>query len=110
MLVVGFASGTIPKAPANLMLVKNCAVVGLYWGAYLRRDPGVLTGAWRRLLDWYDRGRLRPMSPPSTPWIAAWKRSPSSPSAGEGQGGGPDCALVSCIVNAILERQVHHGL
>ncbi len=60
LLVVGFASGTIPKAPANLMLVKNCAVVGLYWGAYLRRDPDVLTGAWRTLLDWYDADRLRP--------------------------------------------------
>ena len=60
LVVVGFASGTIPKAPANLLLVKNCAVVGLYWGAYLRRDPGVLMGAWRALLDWYDEGRLRP--------------------------------------------------
>ena len=60
LLVVGFASGTIPKAPANLLLVKNCAVVGLYWGAYLRRDPAVLLGAWRALLDWYDEGRLRP--------------------------------------------------
>lgn len=60
LLVVGFASGTIPKAPANLLLVKNCAVVGLYWGAYLRRDPEVLTGGWRTLLDWYDAGHLRP--------------------------------------------------
>ena len=60
LLVVGFASGTIPKAPANRLLVKNCAVVGLYWGAYLRRDPEVLIGAWRTLLDWYDAGRLRP--------------------------------------------------
>ena len=60
LLVVGFASGTIPKAPANLLLVKNCSVVGLYWGAYLRRNPSVLTGAWRTLLDWHDAGRLRP--------------------------------------------------
>ena len=60
LLVVGFASGTIPKAPANRLLVKNCSVVGLYWGSYLRRDPGVLTGAWRSLLDWHDTGRLRP--------------------------------------------------
>ena len=60
LLVVGFASGTIPKAPANLMLVKNCAVVGLYWGAYQRRDPEVLNAAWRTLLGWYDAGRLRP--------------------------------------------------
>ena len=60
LLVVGFASGTIPKAPANLLLVKNCAVVGLYWGAYLRREPAVLMGAWKTLLDWHDAGRLRP--------------------------------------------------
>ena len=60
LLVVGFASGTIPRAPANLMLVKNCSVLGVYWGAYLHRDPAVLTGAWRTLLDWYEAGRLRP--------------------------------------------------
>lgn len=60
LLVVGFASGTIPKAPANLLLVKNCSVVGLYWGAYQRHAPEVLKASWRTLFGWYEAGRLRP--------------------------------------------------
>ena len=38
-VVVGFASGDIPKVPANLLLVKNCALVGLYWGAHAKARP-----------------------------------------------------------------------
>lgn len=39
LLVVGFASGTIPAAPANHVLVKNYSVVGVHMGAYRQRDP-----------------------------------------------------------------------
>ena len=60
LLVIGFASGTIPKAPANLVLVKNCSVIGLYWGAYLRRQPETLKRSWQQLLTWHDQGRLHP--------------------------------------------------
>ena len=35
VLVVGFAGGKIPKIPANLLLVKNTDVMGVYWGAHL---------------------------------------------------------------------------
>jgi NADPH2:quinone reductase len=38
-LVVGFAGGSIPKLPANLILLENRAVVGIDWGAWSRRDP-----------------------------------------------------------------------
>ena len=37
--VVGFASGKIPKIPANLLLVKSCSAVGVYWGSYSYRYP-----------------------------------------------------------------------
>jgi len=33
ILVIGFASGRIPEAPAWQVLLRNCAVVGLDWGA-----------------------------------------------------------------------------
>ena len=33
-LVIGFASGQIPKLPLNLALVKNITVHGIYWGSY----------------------------------------------------------------------------
>ena len=39
ILVVGFASGDIPQIPANLLLVKNAAAVGFYWGSYRHHDP-----------------------------------------------------------------------
>ncbi len=60
LLVVGFASGRIPKAPANLMLVKNCSIVGLYWGAYARNNPQVLLGSLQQLMAWFDEGKLKP--------------------------------------------------
>ena len=44
-VVVGF--GDIPKVPANLLLVKNCALVGLYWGAHAKARPD----AFRKSLD-----------------------------------------------------------
>ena len=39
IVVVGFAGGRIPQVPANILLVKNIAVIGLYWGAYRKREP-----------------------------------------------------------------------
>jgi len=39
-LVIGFASGRIPALPANIALLKNASIVGTFWGAYLRHDPG----------------------------------------------------------------------
>lgn len=60
ILVIGFASGRIPQAPANYMLVKNCAVVGVYWGAYHKRNPQVVRDSFDELFGWYDDGLLRP--------------------------------------------------
>lgn len=36
-LVVGFAAGDIPRIPLNLLLLKGCAVSGVFWGDFLRR-------------------------------------------------------------------------
>jgi NADPH2:quinone reductase len=38
-LVVGFAAGAIPKLPLNLTLLKGCAVLGVYFGDWVRREP-----------------------------------------------------------------------
>jgi NADPH2:quinone reductase len=59
-LVVGFASGTIPQLPANLMLMKNASVVGVLWGAYAANSPAVLRASLGTLLGWYAEGALRP--------------------------------------------------
>lgn len=60
LLPVGFASGTVPQIPANILLVKNLTVHGLYWGAYATLRPSVLTESFRQLFTWYGEGRLRP--------------------------------------------------
>lgn len=60
LLVIGFASGQVPQVPANLLLVKNLSVMGLYWGGYLKFAPKVLTDSLRTLFGWYAEGGLRP--------------------------------------------------
>ncbi len=58
LLPVGFASGTVPQIPANILLVKNLTVHGLYWGAYARLAPDILRQSFERLFDWYDQGLI----------------------------------------------------
>ena len=47
-LVVGFAAGEIPKLPLNLVLLKGCDVLGVFWGAWVRARPGRLPRRARR--------------------------------------------------------------
>lgn len=60
LLPIGFAGGEIPQIAANILLVKNLTVIGLYWGAYASLRPSVLTESFARLFGWYGEGRLRP--------------------------------------------------
>lgn len=60
IIPIGFASGEVPQIPANLLLVKNLTVIGLYWGGYLAFRPEVLTRSMAQLLAWYGEGKLRP--------------------------------------------------
>ncbi len=60
IVVIGFASGRVPQVPANILLVKNCAALGFYWGSYRRRDPARHRAAFDTLFDWYGEGRLKP--------------------------------------------------
>jgi len=60
LLIIGFAGGRVPQIPANVLLVKNLAVLGLYWGTYRRRAPDLLAAEFAQLFAWYARGLLRP--------------------------------------------------
>ena len=60
LLTIGFASGEVPPIPANLLLVKNLSVIGLYWGGYLSFAPQILTTSLRTLFDWFAEDGLRP--------------------------------------------------
>ena len=59
-LVVGFAAGPIPSLPLNLPLLKGCAVVGVFWGAFTRQEPQRHQENLRELVAWVNEGRLRP--------------------------------------------------
>ena len=61
LLVVGFAAGDIPKIPLNLTLLKGCAIVGVFWGDFLRREPENFRASVEQLADWYREGKLRPL-------------------------------------------------
>ena len=65
---VGFASGTIPDIPANILLVKNISVTGLNMGYY---------GGWSPHDARYEsEGRLRPMMEQLGQWYAEGKIKP----------------------------------
>ena len=59
-LVVGFASGTIPKMPLNLPLLKTASIVGVFWGDFAMRNPKQNMENTKMLMKWYDEGKLRP--------------------------------------------------
>lgn len=60
LLVVGFAGGAIPSIPANLLLLKSAAAVGVLWGNSLRRDPAPHAVNIDQILRWIAEGALRP--------------------------------------------------
>ncbi|MEQ8354999.1 MAG: NADPH:quinone oxidoreductase family protein [Kiloniellaceae bacterium] len=60
LLVIGFAAGRVPQIPANLLLVKNVAVMGVYWGSYRKHAPERLVDEFRELFAWIEAGRLKP--------------------------------------------------
>ena len=60
LVVIGFASGRVPVAKANILLVKNVSVVGFYWGSYNIKKPEVVMQSLKTLLEWYDNGTIKP--------------------------------------------------
>ena len=71
LIPIGFAGGTVPQIPANLLLVKNLTVIGLYWGGYAGFRPEVPRSSLAQLLDWYRAGRLHPHVSHSLPLARA---------------------------------------
>ena len=60
LLVIGFTSGRIPSAPANLALLKNCSIVGVFWGAWTERYPERHRANMEIMFQWLREGKLRP--------------------------------------------------
>ncbi|MFQ3199672.1 MAG: NADPH2:quinone reductase [Zhongshania sp.] len=60
-LVIGFASGPIPKIPLNLTLLKGCSVVGVFWGAFSAHEPEVHQSNVKALWKMFEEGKLKPV-------------------------------------------------
>lgn len=68
LLSIGYASGTIPQIPANILLLKNISVMGFNWGQYVgwgKVDERMIYAARVResieqLIDWWQKGLISP--------------------------------------------------
>ena len=61
LLIIGFASGDIPALPANLPLLKGCAVVGVFWGRFTSMEPHRSRRNLETLGTWWLDGRIDPL-------------------------------------------------
>lgn len=61
LIVVGFASGRIPEVKANRILLKNIAVTGVHWGAYLVNEPARVPETFERLFALYRDALIKPL-------------------------------------------------
>lgn len=69
LLTIGYASGRIPQIPANILLVKNLSVIGVYWGFYMAWGQSQADATTRvrvrklfdELFSLFEQGRLRPV-------------------------------------------------
>jgi NADPH:quinone reductase len=60
LLVVGFAAGDIPRIPLNLPLIKGCSIVGVWIGAFSKRDPAQHRANALELWKWLAEGKIKP--------------------------------------------------
>ena len=67
ILIIGFAGGKIPQIPANILMVKNIAAIGVHWGSYRTHQPDRLADSFAQLFQWYSQGHLRPLVSATVP-------------------------------------------
>ena len=63
LVIVGFASGTIPALPANQVLLRNRRITGVDWGAWAMSDPAGNARVQAAVLNQIEAGNLHPTSP-----------------------------------------------
>jgi NADPH2:quinone reductase len=59
-LVIGFASGDIPNFPANLALLKEAKIIGVFWGAWAARNPALQMSNIREMSELIAAGKISP--------------------------------------------------
>ena len=68
LLSIGYASGTIPQIPANILLLKNISVMGFNWGQYVgwgKLDERLIYAdrvrkSIKQLIEWWQSGLINP--------------------------------------------------
>ena len=60
LLIIGFADGRIPEAPANLPLLKGCSLVGVFYGRFKQEEPEENDKMVAELVQMYVDGKVRP--------------------------------------------------
>jgi NADPH:quinone reductase len=59
-LVIGFTAGDIPKIPLNLPLIKGCEIVGVWIGAFAKREPAKHRANAQAVWQWMAQGKIKP--------------------------------------------------
>ena len=59
-LVIGFAAGPIPKIPLNLALLNARNIMGVFWGAWVGREPRANAQNLKEIFDFYEAGHFKP--------------------------------------------------
>ncbi len=67
-LVIGFASGPIPRIPLNLALLKGCSLVGVFWGRFSGEEPEQNIKNIEELWELFDGGKISPVVTDSFPF------------------------------------------
>ena len=81
IVVVGFASGTIPSPALNHALVKNYSILGLHWGLYNTKNPAASCTATRSSPSWPPRARSSRWSASGCRWPGPRPPCSGSPTA-----------------------------
>ncbi|MGX6648138.1 NADPH:quinone oxidoreductase family protein [Maricaulaceae bacterium MS644] len=59
-LVIGFAAGPIPKIPLNLALLNSRNIMGVFWGAWVGREPRANAQNMKEIFDFFEAGKIKP--------------------------------------------------
>ncbi|MBW2940001.1 NADPH:quinone oxidoreductase family protein [Zhongshania aquimaris] len=71
LLVIGFASGEIPKLPVNLTLVKEYSLIGVFWGSFTQHEPQVFANNLKELFQWYRNRQIKVITDAELPLAEA---------------------------------------
>jgi NADPH2:quinone reductase len=59
-LVIGFACGDIPQFPANIALLKEASIIGVWWGTWATRNPSKQLRNMQEVSQFISDGVIQP--------------------------------------------------